>query len=94
MKNPAALRRRDGTSVYTAAGSQLYTSPAVLAAEAAVLAAARRRDGRIIPGRQVEVAVLESVANGVELNPGQARLVRDLATSGARVQLALAPAGA
>src|SRR5665811_2214761 len=33
------------------------------------------------------------VANGVELNPGQVQLVRELATSGARVQLALAPAG-
>ena len=37
--------------------------------------------------------MVESVANGVELNPGQARLVRELATSGGRLQLALAPAG-
>ena len=39
------------------------------------------------------MALLESTANGVELNPGQVQLVRELATSGARVQLALAPAG-
>ena len=38
-------------------------------------------------------ALLESAANGVELNPGQAQLVRELATSGTRVQLAIAPAG-
>lgn len=41
----------------------------------------------------MDVALLGEHANGTELNPGQAQLVRDLATSGRRVQLALAPAG-
>ena len=41
----------------------------------------------------VDLALLEPTANGVTLNPGQAQMVRELATSGARVQLALAPAG-
>ena len=35
----------------------------------------------------------ESAANRVELNPAQAQLVRDLACSGARLQVAIAPAG-
>jgi len=37
---PAALRRRDGSSVFTVAGSQLFTSQKVIDAEARVLAAA------------------------------------------------------
>jgi hypothetical protein len=39
------------------------------------------------------VALLEAVANGAQLGPDQAEMVRQLATSGARVQLAIAPAG-
>ncbi|SNS69741.1 DNA primase, catalytic core [Geodermatophilus pulveris] len=91
---PPQLRRSDGASVYTVAGAQLYTSRAVLDAEALLLAAAERTDGRRADSRVVELALLEAVANGRELNPGQAQLVRDLAGSGARLQLAVAPAGA
>ena len=93
VTEPASLRRSDGSSVYTVAGSTLYTSTAILAAESAILAAAGRRDGRVVPAAAVDVALLESTANRVELNPGQVQLIRELATSGARVQLALAPAG-
>ena len=46
-----------------------------------------------MPAAVVEVALLESAANGVTLNPAQAQLVREMATSGARLQLAIAPAG-
>jgi AAA domain len=42
----------------------------------------------------VELALLESAANGVTLHAGQAALVRSMCTSGARLQLAIAPAGA
>ena len=90
---PALLRRTDGSSVYTVAGARLYTSTAVVQAEQAILAAAAQRGGRTLTEAQVDVALLESVANTVPLNPGQVQLVRELATSGARVQLALAPAG-
>jgi hypothetical protein len=86
VAEPAALRRSDGSSVYTVAGSTLYTSTEILAAERAILAAAGRRDGRVVPAAAVDVALLESTANRVELNPGQVQLVRELATSGARVQ--------
>ena len=58
-----------------------------------IVAAAARTDGRRIGTDTIDIALLESMANGVELNPGQVQLVRELATSGARVQLALAPAG-
>ena len=90
---PDALRRRDGVSVYEVAGSRLFTSAAVLADEAYLVDAAGRRDGRVVPDVDVDVALLESVANGVTLNTAQAHLVRHLATAGARVQLAIAPAG-
>ena len=79
--------------MYEVAGSQLYTSTSVLAAEQTVLAAAGRSDGRRADPGTVEVALLEATANGLPLNDGQAGFVRELATSGARCQLALAPAG-
>jgi DNA primase catalytic core len=94
VAEPPELRRGDGASVYTVAGAQLYTSQRVLDAEALLLAAAGRSGGRRVDQTVVELALLEATANGVELNPGQAQLVRELAGSGARVQLAIAPAGA
>ena len=90
---PDLLRRRDGVSVYEVTGSRLYTSTAVLADEAFLVQAATRRDGRVVSEVDVDLALLESVANGVTLNTAQAHLVHQMATSGARVQLAIAPAG-
>ncbi|WP_299960521.1 MobF family relaxase [uncultured Modestobacter sp.] len=93
IKQPVALCRTDGTSVFSVAGSARYTSSEIITAERTVLAVAGRRDGRVIPATSVDLALLESAANGAKLNPGQVQLVHELATSGARVQLALAPAG-
>ncbi|MFI6368842.1 MobF family relaxase [Nocardia sp. NPDC050630] len=92
---PAVLRRRDGTSVYFTAGAQSYTSAPILEAEQRILNAAARRDGRHTGEVTVGVALLEYEANHPDkpLNPRQIALIRDFATSGARVQLALAPAG-
>jgi hypothetical protein len=59
---PAALRRSDGSSVYVVAGSTLYTSSEILAAEQLILTAAGRRDGHVTPAAAVEVALLESGA--------------------------------
>jgi conjugative relaxase-like TrwC/TraI family protein len=44
---PTALRRSDGTSVYVVAGSKLYTSREIVAAEQAIVVAAARKDGRV-----------------------------------------------
>ncbi|MGB8385860.1 MAG: AAA family ATPase, partial [Dermatophilaceae bacterium] len=90
---PAPLRRADGTSVYEVAGSRLYTSETILAAEQVIVNAAARVDGHRIGDTHVDVALLEALANGVALNDAQAHLVRALATCGARVQVAIAPAG-
>ena len=90
---PAALRRPDGTSVYTVAGSDLFTSTRSSPPSSgsspppAATTAAQYRPAA------VDVALLEMTANGVTLNAGQAALVRQMATSGARLQLAIAPAG-
>ena len=94
MNEPAALRRSDGSSVYTRHDSTVYTSAEILAAERRILAAAGLRDGRTVDDTSIGLALLEYQANqGLELNAGQVALVGEMATCGARVQLALAPAG-
>jgi hypothetical protein len=94
ITEPAALRRSDGSSVYTVAGSDLFTFARILAAEQRLVAVAGRRDGRSAPADIVELALLEQAANRVTLDPGQAALVRSMSMSGSRLQLAIAPAGA
>lgn len=90
---PKALRRDDGVSVYEAHGKTQYTSASVLAAERELLGVASTGGGRALTDVRVGIALAESAANGIELNDAQAALVRELATSGRRLQLALAPAG-
>src|SRR5215211_664133 len=80
--------------MYTVAGSDLFTSARILAAEQRLVAEADRTDGRTVDGGIVELALLEQAANGIILDAGQAALVRSMSMSGARLQLAIAPAGA
>ena len=93
IDEPPELRRRDGSSEYEVAGSRRYTSTAVLDAEHVVLEGAGVLEFLHDRPETVDLALLEAVANGVRLGPDQAEMVRRLATSGAQVQLALAPAG-
>jgi hypothetical protein len=93
ITEPAALRRSDGSSVYTVVGSDMFTSARILAAEQRLVAYAGRTDGRTIDGAIVELALLEQAANGITLDAGQAALVRSMSMSGALLQLAIAPAG-
>ncbi|WP_445259283.1 MobF family relaxase [Nocardioides aurantiacus] len=93
VPEPASLRRPNGSSVYDVHGSWRYTSARVLAAEQQILATARQRGGRAVTDVRVEIALAASAAEGVALNDAQAAMVRELATSGALLQLALAPAG-
>jgi DNA primase catalytic core len=90
---PAALRRPDGASVYSVHGSRLFTARTVVDAERRLLAAAQKAGGRQVSEVRVGIALAEATANGTVLNAAQAAMVRELATSGARLQLALAPAG-
>ena len=73
ISEPAVLRRADGSSVYTVAGSDLFTSARILAAEQRLVAAAGRTDGRVADAVNVDLALLESAANGNALDDGQAR---------------------
>jgi hypothetical protein len=75
-------------------GSDLYTSQRILDAEQRLLATAGRRDGQLVDESAVDLALLEMAANGTALDPGQASLVWQMCTYGARLQLAIAPAGA
>jgi len=94
IEEPPELRRSDGASVYSVAGNRLYMSTRIMDAEQRLVALSGRKDGRTAPETAVDLALLETTANGVDLNNGQALLVREMATSGARLQLAIAPAGA
>jgi conjugative relaxase-like TrwC/TraI family protein len=94
IEEPESLRRVDGSSVYRVAGADLYTSQRILDAEQRLVAAAGRRDGSAVGESAVDLALLEMAANGTALDAGQASLVRQMCSSGARVQLAIAPAGA
>ncbi|MGB7505705.1 MAG: MobF family relaxase, partial [Mycobacterium sp.] len=61
---PVALRRRDGSSVYTRHGVASYTSREVLAAEQRILAAVARCDGRMATASEVDLALSDSAARG------------------------------
>lgn len=93
LDEPEVLRRGNGASVYTTEGTRLYTSEAILAAEDRIVQAAQLGGGRSVESLTVDLALLEHAANKFELNTSQAQMVRELATSGERLQLALAPAG-
>ncbi|RNI24801.1 MobF family relaxase [Flexivirga caeni] len=93
LTEPAKLCRRDGTSVYDVAGATMFTSRDVLDAEERLVSAAGRVDGMRVAANDVDLALLEQSANGPDLNAGQVTLVREMAMSGRRVQLAIAPAG-
>ena len=97
---PAPLQRTehggDGeeiVSVYSLAGARQYTSQAVIDAERRIVESARRTGGRTISEVRVGIAIAEAAANELQLNAAQQSLVREMATSGRAVQLALAPAG-
>jgi conjugative relaxase-like TrwC/TraI family protein len=87
----AAGRRVDGLH---RRGRRLYTSQRILDAEQRLVAAAGRRGGASVESTAVDLALLEMAANRTALDAGQAALVRQMCTSGARLQLTIAPAGA
>lgn len=93
LPEPAVLRRRDGVSMYTVHEATRYTSTTILAAEARIVAAGARQDGPTATDTDVDLALLENAANGVDLNPGQAALVRAMATSPALCNWRSPPAG-
>ncbi|QFG67338.1 MobF family relaxase [Ornithinimicrobium pratense] len=94
LGEPEVLRRPDGQSAHTVHGSQAYTSKAILAAEDELLGLGLRRDGRRVEVDVVETVLATQGADGLSLDRSQAAMVHNLAASGCRLQVALAPAGA
>lgn len=97
---PAPLHRTESgvegeeiVSAYSLAGARQYTSQAVIDAERRIIESARLTGGRTISEVRVGVAIAEAAANDLHLSAAQQSLVREMATSGRAVQLALAPAG-
>ncbi|WP_268750722.1 MobF family relaxase [Aeromicrobium sp. Root495] len=93
IDEPSSLTRQDQSSIYSVAGSDLYSSQGILDAEARIVEAAGLTDRPRVPHALVDLALAEARALGTPLNSGQEALVRELATSGRAVQVALAPAG-
>jgi conjugative relaxase-like TrwC/TraI family protein len=94
LGEPEVLRRPDGQSAHVVHGSQAYTSKAILAAEDELLALGLRRDGRQAEPTVVETVLAGQSGDDAGLDRSQAAMVRSLARSGCRLQVALAPAGA
>ena len=94
ITEPDRLCRSDGTSVYRHTGRDHFTTTRVLDAEARIVAAAASTGAVAWSADDVELATLAARLEGIELNAGQEQLVRAMAGSGRRVQLALAAAGA
>ncbi|WP_147794736.1 MobF family relaxase [Cellulomonas sp. Y8] len=95
---PAALQRVDTTSVYVQHAGAKYTANPILDAEDRLLAAARRPGGLVI-GEDVVARHLAGPGASPDLgraplDPGQAELVRQFATGGRLLQVAVGPAGA
>ncbi|MFX0538380.1 MobF family relaxase [Ornithinimicrobium sp. Y1847] len=94
LGEPEVLRRADGQPAHRVHGSQAYTSKAILAAEEELLSLALRRDGRQADPDVVETVLARQRGGGPGLDRSQVAMVHGLTTSGCRVQVALAPAGA
>ncbi|GAB3289067.1 MobF family relaxase [Parasphingorhabdus pacifica] len=89
VDEPAELRRASGASVFVEHNAQRFTTHRTLREESALAAWGRRRDGV-----RISDATVNRALGGAKLNAGQQNAVAGFATSGRRVQLLYAPAGA
>ncbi|MEV4237188.1 MobF family relaxase [Nocardia sp. NPDC049737] len=92
---PGLLRRRDGTSVYTVSGVQVYTSARMLSVEQQLIEMSVRPGGRQLRPDLVTAAVDRYNTRNPErpLNAGQISVIDGFATSPLRVRTTNAPAG-
>jgi conjugative relaxase-like TrwC/TraI family protein len=91
LAGPDTLRRRDGSLVVRPTGEK-YTTPELLAREAALVAGAQRRTGDGAGTADADT-VGRAIAARPSLGADQAEMVRSLTRSGAGVQVVRAPAG-
>ncbi|WP_198654090.1 MULTISPECIES: MobF family relaxase [Nocardia] len=94
---PQVFRRADGTSAFTTAGDQLYTSVQTLSTEAHLISMITESRGRVTPADVVEAAITEFNTDPAhrdrQLNQGQEAVIQAFATSGLGIQITDAPAG-
>ncbi|GAA2678814.1 MULTISPECIES: MobF family relaxase [Actinosynnema] len=90
VDEPDGLRRRSGESVFVEHNSRRFTTKRTLREESALAAWGRLTDGRRLRPATVD----QALAKASKLNHGQRTAVSAFATSGRRVQLLYAPAGA
>ena len=94
LEEPAALRRSDGSSVFTQHGASRYTSQAVLDAEARLVAAAATATVVGVDGQSADVTLAEHERHaGCALDPGQRALARAFACDGRLLLAGIGPAG-
>jgi conjugative relaxase-like TrwC/TraI family protein len=84
---PERFRRPDGTSRFRATGHEVYTTPAIMEAEARLLDAARQTDAPTVP-----TTIVTTVLDG-RVSLDQAVAVEGVATSGRLVDVLVGPAG-
>lgn len=90
---PEQKIRRDGTSVYTRAGSQLFTSKNIIHAEQEILEAAFAQS--FSPASKTTFAEqLEQHKNNHQISPAQENMARVFSTSNKQLVIGIGPAGA
>ncbi|MBS2966316.1 relaxase domain-containing protein [Actinocrinis puniceicyclus] len=95
VAEPAALRRSDGSSVFTQHGAERYTSQAVLDAEARLVEAAGTATTVGVDGQSADAVLAEhEQRTGRQLDPGQRALAKAFACDGRLVLAGIGPAGA
>jgi conjugative relaxase-like TrwC/TraI family protein len=95
FRSPARFRRVDGTSAFTRPDEHAYTTEAMLAAEARLIAATEAIDAPRLPETAAATAAMRIPPGtpGHRLTPDQHAAVEAIATSGRRVDVLVGPAG-
>ncbi len=91
---PAAFRRDDGSSVFRPKHSAVYTSEALLAAEARLQARAADVSGPTIPANLLRSLATKRLRRGGTLTEAQHAALTAIGSSGRVVDLLVGPAGA
>jgi hypothetical protein len=91
---PEHLRRADGTSRFRAKGHEIYTTTIVIEAEARLLEAGREIDGpAVATGTVAGITSVPLPGRDHPLAADQALAVKQIATSGRRLDVLVGPAG-
>jgi hypothetical protein len=95
VEAPHLVRESDGCSVFRAHGSDRFTTSQVMIAEDELVAAARSSDGPCVDPVPLEAALaIHEARTGLVLDTGQRALVETFASSPARIEVGIGPAGA